>query len=104
MMLRVTKVRPELADERPACLRSLPGPAFIYRCRTNVDLPICTSRKWLGGVCAVIVILIGLLAAQRVTDVAAVQNAVDRDMEVGFGEPGATWDKPPMLPAWIDAL
>jgi hypothetical protein len=67
-----------------------------------VYLHIHKSWKWFAGIALVLIIVLGWAAAQRIADVAAVQDAVERDLEVGFGEPPATWDKPPVLPAWID--
>src|SRR5262245_17593711 len=55
----------------------------------------------LGGL-VVILILIAFGPAQHVFDLAAIQNAVQRDWEISFGSSTGS-DKPAFLPARLDA-
>jgi len=58
-------------------------------------------RRWII-VTAVAVCILFAIQAKTVLDVAAVQNAVQRDWEIGFGPPPQPV-KPLLLPEWLDA-
>jgi len=67
----------------------------------RVRLP--KRKTWVGTFLFTMLALVLWIPVQRVFDVAAVQNAVQRDWEISFGYPLRTGaDKPEWLPATVD--
>lgn len=58
---------------------------------------------WLGLTAAGLALWVIWAAAERVSAVAAIQDAVRRDWEIAFWEMKSGTNRPPGLPAWLDS-
>jgi hypothetical protein len=89
-------------DQRPLC--RVPTIEFAIHLVTppekNPRARVITAKRVGLSLSAAVLLVLLFLSIQRIMDVAAVQNSVRRDFEIGFGQSDSI--RPPVLPKLLD--